>query len=407
MARHAALQGIETRHQKHCASHEDKRCNCQPSYRGVVYDPSRPGNRKGPRTKNLAEARGWRIDAQRRILRGGRWPSGGPTVKEAGERWLADAKAGVITTRGGLTYKPSTIRNYESSFNLHVVPVLGQIAVAKLRRGDVQVMVERLALTLAGSTVRNAVEPLQVICRHAVVRERLESNPCDGIELPARSGRRFVASGDGLRRETIATPAEADALIQALPAIADRAVWATAFYAGLRRGELRGLALNDVDLERHELHVGRAWDALDGAIDPKSHTATRLVPINAQLARILREHLAQHDGAEFMFPGYGRWRRTYGPFSADALLKRSRKAWRAASLQPIGLHEARHTYASLLIDAGVPIAKVSRRMGHSSISVTERVYFHLLRESHDHERALMDAYFADARSRQEEAEGAG
>jgi integrase len=305
-----------------------------------------------------------------------------------------------------LTYKPSTIRNYESSFNVHVLPVLGHIAVAKLRRRDVQVMVERLALTLAGSTVRNAVEPLQVICRHAVVREIIESNPCDGIELPARVGRRFAASEDGLRRETIATPGEADALIQALPAIADRAVWATAFYAGLRRGELRGLELKHVDLERHELRVERAWDALEGAIDPKSQTATRVIPINAELAHILRKHLAQHDGREFMFPGYGRWGRTYGPFSADALLKRSRKAWRAAGLQPIGLHEARHTYASLLIDAGVPIAKVSRYMGHSSISVTERVYFHLLRESHDQERAVMDAYFAKARTREAEARAA-
>lgn len=406
MARHAAHEGIETRHQEHCASREDKRCNCQPSHRGVVYDPSKPGNRKGPRTKNLAEARGWRTDAQRRILRGGVWASGGPTVKEAGQRWFADAKAKAISMRGGMPYKPSTIRNYESSFNVHVVPFLGHLALAKLRRRDVQAMVERLALTLAGSTVRNAVEPLQVICRHAVVRELIEASPCDGLELPARSGRRFVASEDGLRRETVATPGEAGALIHALPAIADRAVWATAFYAGLRRGELRGLARHHVDLDRHELHVERAWDALEGPIDPKSATAARMVPMHRRLEQILREYLTQHDGREFMFPGYGRWGQSYGPFSADALLKRSRRTWRAAGLQPIGLHEARHTYASLLIDAGIPIAKVSRRMGHSSISVTERVYFHLLPESHDQERALMDDYFIDADAKQAEVEGA-
>ncbi|HMS72760.1 MAG TPA: N-terminal phage integrase SAM-like domain-containing protein, partial [Baekduia sp.] len=194
MTRHAAHQGIETHHQKACASREQGRCTCQPSYRGVVYDPSKAGNRKGPRTKSLAEARGWRIDAQRHLHHGGPWPAEGPPLKEAGERWLTSAKTGTVRTRGGQRYKPSTIRNYESSFSLHVVPALGHIPLGKLRRRDVQQMVERLALTLSGSTVRNAVEPLQVICRHAVVREMIETNPCDGVEMPARNGRRFASS---------------------------------------------------------------------------------------------------------------------------------------------------------------------------------------------------------------------
>jgi hypothetical protein len=49
----------------------------------------------------------------------------------------------------------------------------------------------------------------------------------------------------------------------------------------------------------------------------------------------------------FAFPGYGRWGREYGPFSADALLRRSRTWWINADLSPIGLHEARHTFASM------------------------------------------------------------
>jgi integrase len=65
----------------------------------------------------------------------------------------------------------------------------------------------------------------------------------------------------------------------------------------------------------------------------------------------------------------------------------------AAQLEPIGLHEARHTYASTMIEAGVPLPKVSRYMGHSSISVTERIYFHLLPKAHEGDLATMNAYF--------------
>jgi integrase len=59
-----------------------------------------------------------------------------------------------------------------------------------------------------------------------------------------------------------------------------------------------------------------------------------------------------------------------------------------------GLHEARPTYASTLCAANVPIANVSRYMGHSSIAVTERVYFHLLPSAHEADLASINAFLA-------------
>lgn len=76
----------------------------------------------------------------------------------------------------------------------------------------------------------------------------------------------------------------------------------------------------------------RSWDALDGQIDTKSRRSARTVPIDNTLLALLVLYLDRHDGREFAFPGYGRWGREYDPFSADALLKRSRKSWRAAGL---------------------------------------------------------------------------
>jgi integrase len=49
----------------------------------------------------------------------------------------------------------------------------------------------------------------------------------------------------------------------------------------------------------------------------------------------------------------------------------------------------------MMIDAAIPIAKVSRHMGHSSIAITERVYFQLLPDAPDDDRAAMDAYFGE------------
>ena len=90
---------------------------------------------------------------------------------------------------------------------------------------------------LSASTVQNTLDPLRVICRRAVRRDVLMLDPTEGLELRRPTG----------RRERIASPDEATALLAALPD-EDRALWATALYAGLRRGELRALRWADVDL---------------------------------------------------------------------------------------------------------------------------------------------------------------
>ena len=72
--------------------------------------------------------------------------------------------------------------------------------------------------------------PLRVIFRRAVRRGEIAVNPSTDLELPAVEG----------RRDRVASAEEAAKLVDALP-IGDRALWATAIYGGLRRGELRGL----------------------------------------------------------------------------------------------------------------------------------------------------------------------
>src|SRR5436305_1672005 len=68
---------------------------------------------------------------------------------------------------------------------------------------------------------------------------------------------------------------------QRLAALPDavRALWATAFYAGLRRGELQALRWGDVDLGRNLIGVTASWDQIAGLVEPKSRAGRRSVPI--------------------------------------------------------------------------------------------------------------------------------
>jgi integrase len=74
------------------------------------------------------------------------------------------------------------------------------------------------------------------------------------------------------------------------------------------------------------------------------------------------------------------------------MIGRARTAWKAAELEPIGLHAARHTAASVMIAAGVNVKALSEFLGHSSITTTFDRYGHLLPGSLSEAATLLDAF---------------
>jgi integrase len=222
--------------------------------------------------------------------------------------------------------------------------------------------------------------PLRAICRRSLIRGDLQINPTHGLELPAQ----------GASRDRVASPEEGAVLIAALPA-GDRPIWATAMYAGLRLGELQALHWEDIDFERGIIRVRRSWDRYEGEVEPKSKAGTRSVPIAAILRRELIRHRGSSTGTGFAFG-----RSPERPFSHSGVVVRAYRLWREGRLDPIGLHECRHTFASLMIAAGVNVKALQVFMGHSSITVTLDLYGHLMPGSEDEAAALLDAYMQKA-----------
>jgi integrase len=172
--------------------------------------------------------------------------------------------------------------------------------------------------------------------------------------------------------------------------VSDRALWATAFYAGLRRGELLALRWEDVNFAAGVIRVERAWDLKEGAIEPKSRAGRRNVPIAAALREALIEHKLRSGRSQGL--AFGRTAEL--PFEPVSVRARALSAWKAAELEPIGLHEARHSFASLMIAAGVNGKALSSYLGHSSISITFDRYGHLMPGNEEEAAALLDAYLA-------------
>src|ERR1700733_2435618 len=113
--------GIRVRHSRNCASREDGRCTCKPTYQAQAYD-TRTGRQVWRTFATLTAAKLWRQDAQVALRRGTMRPPSAKTIAEAAEVLIKGAHDGTILDRAGKAYKPSTARGYEQLLLAYVIP---------------------------------------------------------------------------------------------------------------------------------------------------------------------------------------------------------------------------------------------------------------------------------------------
>ena len=373
-------EGIRKRHSKGCSAREGGRCNCDGGWEAFVYSP-RDGRKLYKTFPRKSEARSWRADAKRSLDRGKLRTPNGRTLREVAATWLEGAERGEIRNRSGRSFKPSTLRGYRVALEDRVLPELGTRKLTAITTTDLQELVDRWqSQGHSPGTVRNWLKPLQVIYRRARAREGVPVNPTRDLELPVPNPKEVE----------IVAPDVAAALLDVLP-LDERAIWATALYAGLRYGELRALRWEAVDLERRLIEVRASWDPKEGPIEPKTRNSRRTVPMPTLLRTLL---LALRDGDAKPEPHALIFRVADDePFQAERLYRYADQRWRKAGLTDrLRLHQARHSYASFMIVAGVNPKALSSFMGHSSITVTFDLYGHLMPGTEAEGASLLDAF---------------
>jgi len=387
--------GITRRHARGCPAFKTddlEVCRCRPSYQAVA------GPRKARQTKThatLAAARSWKRDMDRAFERGERTTERAPRLRDAAEAWLEAAEKGIVLARGDKRYKPSTLRGYRRCMEVELYPKLGDHRLDAITRGKLNEFVQGLqARGRAPQTVKNIVIPLRALYRHALDLEHVTSNPTTGIRVPAGSGKRL----------RFATPEEIPLLLSALSE-KDRPLWATAIYAGLRRGELMALRWSDVDLPAGVIRVELSYDPGEKATgETKSTAGDRKVAI----CGALREQLVMHRQRAGARPkglvfargtlgGHCRRASREMPFADQAVGARAKKAWDGAGVRRLGLHDCRHTFASLMIAATAAAGKfnpktIQTMLGHASIQQTYDRYGHLFPGAEEEAARMLDDF---------------
>ena len=284
------------------------------------------------------------------------------TIAELGQAWLA--------TQTHL--KPSTLRSVEDAWRLRVEPRWGRYPVSAIQHSEVQAWVSELSMSRSPTLVIRNFGVLAAILDVAVRDRRILSNPARGTTLPRkeRKAHRYLTH-DQVHR--LATEAGARA-----PLVL------TLAYTGLRWGELTALRVRSVDFDRRRIHVTENAVEVGGVIhvgSPKTYK-NRTVPLPGFLQPHLRGQLGDRSPEELLFPGPS------GDYMRRMRTSTGSKSWfktalRDAGLEPMTIHDLRHTAASLAISAGANVKAVQRMLGHASAAMTLDVYSDLFDEDLD------------------------
>jgi integrase len=272
--------------------------------------------------------------------------------------------------------RATTERSYRQHIRDHLVPHLGRLRLRDLRPGHVEAMLR--TVEAGPSTVRRVHATLRSALSDAKRRRLVSYNAAVDVALP-RTSRAKVQPWE---------PAELGKFLD--HAASDRlgVLFEVMAATGLRRGETCGLRWSDVDLERGRLVVRQQLVVVGHELrfgPPKTASGdARVVDLDVGTVGAMLGHRLAQDGERAAWgEAYAAYdlvfaRENGEPLHPETVTKRFTKLAAAAGLRPVRLHDLRHGQASLMLAAGVPLAVVSKRLGHSSVSITSDTYSHLL-----------------------------
>lgn len=300
---------------------------------------------------------------------------------------LAEYLTDWITVLEGPTsrVKAPALRAYRNHVNGHIIPAIGSVRLSELHAGHIEAAKAKWGQTapvrgkddvISARTVRHIFATLKSALNRAKRQRIIAVNPCELVDAPAAERKEMQA---------LDIPAAA-ALLRAFEGTVLDAPVITAIGTGLRRGELLALRWSDVDLSAGTLTVNRAIEHENGKTrfkEPKTKRSRRTINLPPFVTERLRRHRVE-QAERFLSDGLGR------PIGETLLFERAGEPWVPntfgtafwrvlddAKLPHIRVHDLRHSFASMALEAGVDLKTVSTALGHTTISTTADLYAHV------------------------------
>lgn len=346
----------------------------------VYFDYGRDGSGRrvrGTRTfSDLDEARKALCEFELRRLQHRLNPPVRMTVGEWLNYWLEEI---IRPNREGTTYYC-----YRNIARNHIIPALGRIPIQELEPRHIQRYYGDMLRDkqLGTNTVHKHHILLHTALKAAFRQGVLPENPVDRVEPPRLA----------CPRQYFYTPEQLSTLFSLVEGDRLELVVKLAGYLGLRRSEICGLRWENVDLERHLIHICTVRTTAGGAVvqkQPKTSHSIRKLGIAGleDLERLLRQE-AQRQAAckkadrRWIDSGYVVVRPDGAPCDPNRVTAAFHSFILDHDLPPITIHGLRHTFASVANSARVPLLDIGKTLGHKDCAITGRVYTHIFDQTH-------------------------
>lgn len=305
-------------------------------------------------------------------------------LKDFLQDWLFTLKASRSTR---------TVEVYSRFVELDIIPILGNHTLTNITPDMVQQMYDRqLAVGKSNHHVHYLHKVTNVVMNHALKLRLIPRNPCQGTTFPKLTHKEMKFYDEPQVQQLLNT-----ALTIGDPYYP---IYYLAIHTGMRQGELLGLKWEDIDLNRRTLQVKRqcvrSRDYGFKFSKPKSKSGVRTIILGQLAVEVLkvqqihitemqRKAKDEWESYDLVFPNL-----TGKPINNMHMRRRFYQLLKEAGLPKIRFHDLRHTAATLMLNNGIPVIIVSRRLGHSKPSITLDVYGHLIPNKQEEVAILMD-----------------
>jgi len=335
------------------------------SWRAQIYIK---GQRIGKSFKKKSQAQVWLRDKSYEIGNGLRIKDSRMLLKEYLQTWL-EAKRNVV--------KHTTWSQYESTIRLHISPKLGENKLSDLTSDHIRSFYQQLLQQDVGKrTIEVTHAILHISLGDAEKQRFIHSNPSRSVRAPKYEPPEMKTLAEN----------EITTFLITIHGHPIEALYFMAITTGLRQSELLGLKWSDLDWEKCSLKVlrqlkrGSKRNDYFGSL--KTKHSRRTIKLGQETMRKLESHYSKQQ----KYQGNSSWEENdlifatkYGtPIRQRNLFTQFKSLLQKAGLSDIRFHDLRHTAATIMLNNGIPILTVSRRLGHSKPSITLDVYGHLI-----------------------------
>jgi integrase len=268
--------------------------------------------------------------------------------------------------------RPVTYYQYEMVCTRHIIPTLGKIKLKDLRPDQIQKLYAMKVINDQGYRTAQMVHTvLHMALKNAIKLGLLIRNPTEATTPPKHTEKEMK----------IWNEVEVSEFLLAVRGDRNEALYQLELATGLRQSEILALKWSDLDWTKRSLSVTRQLKRCGPENDyfssPKTRAGRRNIILGTRTIEKLRDHLSRQESER--------------KAKVDSNLYTSfMKLVKQLGLPDIRFHDLRHTSASLMVNHNIPIIVVSRRLGHSKVSIKLDIYAHLIPEMQEGAAELID-----------------